>query len=244
MATKVAATTAPEVWKGRVIPKESSSQGPSSPRRPKPRSRATPPTVGGSTMGSSTSERTRALPLNLTRASSQASGTPRTSERPSAHRDTRSESFRASTTPGLPRCSPRSPHGVRTRIPISGISRNATASSAGSARATGGRVRVRSLLTGLPGWGRRGRADRGVVAGRGVHIRVEARGAVGQAGLGQGRKGEAYAGAAGGRGCARARRRGCPSPRTGQPPVHLRGAALPTAAGSPRPGGSSAPRGC
>lgn len=35
--------------------------------------------------------------------------------------------------------------------------------------------------------------------------------------VGQGRKGEAYAGAAGGRGRARARRRGCLSPRTRQP---------------------------
>ncbi len=227
MATKVAATTAPEVWKGRVIPKESSSQGPSSPRRPKPRSRATPPTVGGSTMGSSTRERTRALPLNSTRASSQARGTPRTRERPSAHRDTRRESFRASTTPGLPRCSPRSPHGVRTRIPISGISRNATASSAGSARATGGRVRVRSLLTGLPGWGRRGRTGRGGV-GR----------------SGRGARGKRMRGPppdAGARGHAEGAVR---PPGPDSPLGHRGGAAPATAAGSPPPGGSSAPRGC
>ncbi|GAA2956230.1 hypothetical protein GCM10020227_24190 [Streptomyces flavovirens] len=62
IATKVAARTAPEVWNGSVSPKVSSSHGPSSPRRPKARRRATPPTVGGSTIGRRTRERTKALP--------------------------------------------------------------------------------------------------------------------------------------------------------------------------------------
>ena len=137
MATKVAATTAPEVWNGRVMPKVSSSQGPSSPRRPKPSSSATPPTVGGSTIGSSTSERTSALPGKWTRASSQASGTPRTRDSPSAQKETSSESRSASVTPGLVRWAPSSPHSVRARMPTSGSSRNAMASSAGTARASG-----------------------------------------------------------------------------------------------------------
>lgn len=151
IATKVAATTAPEVWKGSVIPKVFSSQGPSSPRRPKPRSSATPPTVGGSTIGSRTRERTNALPGKSVRASSQASGTPSSRERPSAQKETSRESLSAWVTPGLVRWVPRSAQDVRARIPINGISRNATASSAGIARATGVRTpgtRLRRALIG------------------------------------------------------------------------------------------------
>lgn len=103
MATKVAASTAPEVWNGRVIPKVSSSQGPSSPRRPKARRSATPPTVGGSTIGRSTRDRTNALPGKSTRASSQASGTPRTRERPRAQAETIRDSLSAWVVPGLVR---------------------------------------------------------------------------------------------------------------------------------------------
>ncbi len=103
IATNVAASTAPEVWKGSVIPKVSSSHGPSNPRRPKASSRATPPTVGGSTMGSSTSERTNALPRKGTRASSHASGTPSSKDSPSAQKDTSNERRSACVVPGLVR---------------------------------------------------------------------------------------------------------------------------------------------
>lgn len=151
IATKVAATTAPEVWNGSVIPKVFSSQGPSSPRRPKPRRSATPPTVGGSTIGRRTSERTSALPGNSIRASSQARGTPSRSERPRAQNETSRDSLSACVTPGLVRWVPRSAQEVRARMPIRGISRNATASSAGSARTAGVRapgVRLRRALIG------------------------------------------------------------------------------------------------
>ena len=85
MATNVSASIAPSVVKGRVTPKRLSSHCPAMPLRPNASRRATPPTTGGSTMGSSTSARTTLLPGNGTRASSQASGTPNTSgeaERP------------------------------------------------------------------------------------------------------------------------------------------------------------------
>ncbi len=168
IATNVAATTAPEVWKGSVIPKVSSSHGPSSPRRPNASSSATPPTVGGSTMGSSTRERTNALPGNGTRASSQASGTPSSSESPSAHRETSSESRSASVVASAVRWSPSSPQEVRARMPTSGSIRNATASRAGTvsnrgARAPGVRRRAGRLMgdlvgavAGRCGWPRRG----------------------------------------------------------------------------------------
>lgn len=103
IATKVAARTAPEVWKGSVMPNVSSSHGPSRPRLPKASSRATPPTVGGSTIGRSTSERTKVLPGNSVRASSQASGTPSTSDSPSAQKETSSDSFSAWVVSGLVR---------------------------------------------------------------------------------------------------------------------------------------------
>ena len=50
------------------------------PRRLKAASRATPPTTGGSTSGSSTRPRTRARPGNGTRASTQASGRPNSTD--------------------------------------------------------------------------------------------------------------------------------------------------------------------
>lgn len=140
IATNVAASTAPEVWKGNVTPKVSSSHGPSSPRRPNASRRATPPTVGGRTIGSSTSERTNALPGKGTRASSQASGTPSSRESPSAHRETSSESRSASVVASAVRWSPSSSQEVRTRMPTSGSIRNATASRAGTVSSRGARA--------------------------------------------------------------------------------------------------------
>ena len=62
MATKVSAITAPAVVNGSVMPNRRSSHWPTSPRRPKASSRATPPTTGGSTIGKVTSARTRLRP--------------------------------------------------------------------------------------------------------------------------------------------------------------------------------------
>ncbi len=137
--TKVAATTAPAVWNGSCTPNQLSSHPPSRPRRPNPRSSATPPTVGGSTIGSSTRERTSALPGKSTRASSQASGTPSSRDRPSAQQETTSEIRRASTTPSEVRWVPSAPQEVRARMPAMGTSRKATARTAGTARASGTR---------------------------------------------------------------------------------------------------------
>ncbi|CAI4166363.1 hypothetical protein CCOS2040_14690 [Streptomyces albidoflavus] len=137
IATKAAATTAPAVWNGRVSPKVDSSHGPSTPRRPKASSRATPPTVGGSTMGSSTSERTSALPGNGTRASSQASGTPISSESSSAQPETTSDSRSAWVTCGVVRWWSREGQSVLASTPTSGSSRKATPTSAGTSSPAG-----------------------------------------------------------------------------------------------------------
>ncbi len=158
IATNVAASTAPEVWKGSVIPNVSSSHGPSRPRRPNASSSATPPTVGGSTIGSSTSERTNALPGNGTRASSHASGTPKSSERPSDQSETRRERRSAWVVGSAVRCAPRSPQEVRARMPTSGSIRNATASSAGTVSRSGARTpgvrrsAGRFMVTSWGGW--------------------------------------------------------------------------------------------
>lgn len=95
---------------------------------------------GGSTIGSSTSERTNALPGNGTRASSQASGTPNSSESPSDQSETSSESRSASVVASAVRWSPSSPQEVRARIPMSGSIRKATASSAGTVSRSGARA--------------------------------------------------------------------------------------------------------
>src|SRR6266545_7354716 len=76
IATNVSATTTPAVVNGRLIPNVASSQPPSSPRRPKTSSRATPPTTGGNTSGTVTSARANLRPGKLVRARSHASGTP------------------------------------------------------------------------------------------------------------------------------------------------------------------------
>ena len=50
------------------------------PLRPKASNSTNPPTTGGSTSGSVTSARTRPMPGSRTRASTQASGTPSSSD--------------------------------------------------------------------------------------------------------------------------------------------------------------------
>ena len=61
-----------------------SSECPSSPRRPNVYSSAMPATTGGRTSGSSTRERSRSWPRNRARASTSAIGTPSTTHRPVA----------------------------------------------------------------------------------------------------------------------------------------------------------------
>src|SRR4051794_28311606 len=51
MATNASATTTPAVVNGRLTPNAASSHDPTSPRRPKTSSSATPPTTGGHTQG-------------------------------------------------------------------------------------------------------------------------------------------------------------------------------------------------
>ena len=139
IATKVSAITTPVVVKGRVMPKAESSQEPTIPRRPSTSSSATPPTTGGSTSGRVTSARISRRPGSSVRASSQASGTPRTRETAVAAVAQISDSRRASQTALLVSCSDSPLHGARTRSPISGRTRNARPSSAGSNSVTGTR---------------------------------------------------------------------------------------------------------
>ena len=80
MATNVWATTTPVVVNGSVKPNQRSRYWPRRPRRPSEKNRATPPTTGGSTIDSVHSARTSPRPGNDTRASSQASGTPNTTD--------------------------------------------------------------------------------------------------------------------------------------------------------------------
>src|SRR5580700_231344 len=79
MATNDSATITPGVVNGSEKPTALYSGSPTRPRRPYASSSAMPPTTGGSTIGSVVKPRTRALPRNCTRASSQASGKPKTS---------------------------------------------------------------------------------------------------------------------------------------------------------------------
>src|SRR6266516_7149057 len=167
-ATNASAMIAPGVVNGRVMPKRRSSHWPTSPRRPKASSSATPPTTGGSTIGRVTSARTKFRPGNGTRASSQASGTPTSVEAATAPTEQTSDSRSAVNTAGSRRSVARLPQGVRTSSPASGIARNATASPASATKARGARpppapappvlffpaVRWRRAVTARPSRGR------------------------------------------------------------------------------------------
>src|SRR5665647_1131299 len=145
MATNASATTAPAVVNGSETPKARSSHCPASPFLPKARSRATPPTTGGRTIGNMTSARTRLRPRKRTRASSHASGTPSNTETATAPREHTSESRRAVSTPGAVSSAGRWRQGARTTSAMSGRARNATARTANGTKPVGaaapGRVR-------------------------------------------------------------------------------------------------------
>ena len=82
IATNVWASTTPAVVNGRRMPNQRSRYWPTSPRRPRAKNSATPPTTGGSTIDSVHRARTTPRPGKSTRASSQASGTPNTQREP------------------------------------------------------------------------------------------------------------------------------------------------------------------
>ena len=172
IATKHCARTTPSVVKGRVNPNHSSSQRPTTPRRPNARSSATPPTTGGSTRGRVTRALSSDRPRKWVRARTQASGTPSTTatavELVAVTRDSR----RASSTAGSRRMSGRLLQGVRSSMAARGTRRKVTPTAAGTASGHGAVSRRmgcraerftgwRTLLTRAPRLPpRRGRARR------------------------------------------------------------------------------------
>src|SRR4051794_8827860 len=143
IATNVSAITTAAVVNGMVMPNHASRRSPTSPLRPRTSSSATPPTTGGSTSGNVTSARRSRSPGIVDRASTQASGTPRTSEMSIASVAVSSESQRASSTSSVPRTWVRSPHGARTSSPSRGTTSSSAPTSAGTPSAHGVRcVRV------------------------------------------------------------------------------------------------------
>ena len=102
-ATKVWARTTARMVNGMVMPIASNGV-PSTPRRPSTSSSASPATVGGSTMGRSTMASTRPLPRNSRRASSSASGVPKTTARTRLASVVTRLSTSASSTARSPAC--------------------------------------------------------------------------------------------------------------------------------------------
>ena len=107
------------------------------PLRPKASSSTSPPTTGGSTSGSVTSARISPMPGSRTRASTQASGTPNSSDSTVAAVAHSSDSRSAvnEAEPDSSRSKPR--HGIRISNANNGISRNARPSAAGAASSSG-----------------------------------------------------------------------------------------------------------
>src|SRR6266511_2821749 len=140
-ATNASASTAPAVVNGRVTPSARSSHIPASPRLPNASSSATPPTTGGSTMGSVVSARTRFRPGKATRASRNASGSPSSSDTATAPSEHTSDSRSAVRTSGLARSRGRLRQVVRPSSPASGTTRNATPNAAGTTNAAGAQPR-------------------------------------------------------------------------------------------------------
>src|SRR5579884_3566658 len=140
MATKVSATITPGVVKGRPKPVAVATGPPTSPRRPKARRRATPPTTGGSTMGRIATPRSSSRPGNRRRASTQARGTPSRQARAVEASEATSESSRAVLTPGSARICSVDLQGICTARPARGSTKNSAPSPARTSR------------TGLKGW--------------------------------------------------------------------------------------------
>src|SRR3979409_256732 len=139
------------------MPKELASQPPSRPRRPKASSRATPPTTGGRTIGSTVTARSTPPPGKLIRANVQASGTPKTRAMAVAENDASRERRSAVRTSGERSWSQVVAQGVRRTRPISGMTKNAAATAASARKATGAARRTLvALRTGkaIPGQSR------------------------------------------------------------------------------------------
>src|ERR1700682_4876217 len=125
------------------------SQPPSSPRRPKASSKATPPTTGGKTIGNTVIARSTARPGKVRRAKVHASGTPKTRAIAVAENDASRERRSAVRTSGERSWSQVTAQGVRRTRPISGTTKNAAPTAASTRSATGaaGRALV-ALRTG------------------------------------------------------------------------------------------------
>src|SRR3984893_4985529 len=113
------------------------SQPPSTPRRPKANSKATPPTTGGRTIGSTVTARNTARPGKLRRANVQASGTPKTRAMAVAENEASRERRSAVKTSGERSWSQVAAQGVRRTMPISGTTKNAAPTAANTRSATG-----------------------------------------------------------------------------------------------------------
>src|SRR6202022_4512844 len=125
------------------------SQPPSSPRRPKASSKATPPTTGGKTIGNTVIARSTARPGKVRRAKVHASGTPKTRAMAVAENDASKERRSAVRTSGERSWSQVTAQGVRRTRPIRGTTKNAAPTAASTRSATGaaGRALV-ALRTG------------------------------------------------------------------------------------------------
>src|SRR5437899_761049 len=138
------------------MPKVVASQPPSRPRRPKASSRATPPTTGGRTIGSTVTARSTARPGKVSRARVQASGTPKTRAIAVADNEASSDRRSAVRTSGDRSWSDIELHGVRSTRPISGIRKNAAPIPASTSNATGAAGRTPALWAGkaiaIQGW--------------------------------------------------------------------------------------------
>ncbi len=165
MATKICAITTPTLVNGMVMPNQPSRYWPTTPRRPSTRSRATPPTTGGSTSGRVTRARNRDRPGKRVRASSQARGTPNSSDSAVVAVAVSTDRRRACRTAVSVSRSGRADQGARTSRPTSGRSRNRPAIPAGTSSAQDIRRRVsrrtarrgRPPVRGSPGRGARSR---------------------------------------------------------------------------------------
>src|SRR6478735_3523741 len=91
-----------------------------------------PPTTGGSTIGSSTTERTSPCPRKLVRASTSAIGTPNSRHRTVASKDVRRLNDSAVSAESEVTSSKKLPHSTRDTIPTSGSSTRAAPSAAGT----------------------------------------------------------------------------------------------------------------
>ncbi len=137
MATNVWATTTPFVVNGSRKSNHWSRYWPNSPRLPKEKNRATPPTTGGRTIDNVARARTRPRPGKPTRASSQASGTPKRIEKAVAHSEHSMDSHSAWRTSGSLSTFHVVLHGVRQMSPMNGRAKKAMAMMASTSAGIG-----------------------------------------------------------------------------------------------------------